>query len=570
MNTRKLRLWCFAFVALTLISLSETGMGQTPDPKAKATGSISGHVIINGKAAAGIAVGAFGGENPNRRMAAAQTATDSEGYYRLAGLAAGNYQITTFSTDLIAAEPTSDYSYGFSYFGSSKGVLLAAGEEVNEIDIKLVRGGVITGRVTDAENKPLIEERVNLQPVPEAGSRANPLPSGVSQMYQTDDRGVYRIYGLPAGRYRVSIGGDLSRGFFGGNSGYFQLTYHPDVTDAGRATIIDLAQGGQATNVDIRVGPYNETYSLAGRVVDAETGLPVSGVRIGLMLSRGQQTSMITTLPTLTGPDGKFTQQGFIPGRYAVYIASEYGDSEFYGDPVFFDIADKNVSGVEIKAVHGLSVSGTLVPENMNLKDLLKELPGLQVSAMSMPADGRMTASTIRSSGRGVVGADGSFQVSGLRPGRVLLSVMVPNATARVSILRISHGGIGLSQAQGFEIQPGQPVSGLQIAVVYGTGVIRGSVRFEGGVPAEAFRTEVICYRQTPRAFVGGATTDARGHFLLKGFAPGAYECGLQFIPGSGPSRRMPTIPLQPVNVVNDAEAELNFVVNLSPKEGGP
>jgi 5-hydroxyisourate hydrolase-like protein (transthyretin family) len=567
MATQRISLFRISITGILLLAGIAIANAQPAAPQPKPIGSISGHVIINGKAAAGITVGALGGENFNRRIPAAQTVTDSEGYYRLAGLAAGNYQITTFTANLTPAEPASDYPYGFP-FGSSKGVLLAAGEEVNEIDIKLVRGGVITGRVTDAENKPLVEERVSLQPIQESGSRTNRPPFGVSQMYQTDDRGVYRIYGLPAGRYKVSVGGDASRGFMGGINGYFQLTYHPDVSDASRATIIDLAEGGQITNVDIRVGPYHETYSVTGRVVDAETGLPISGVRVGLMLSRDQQTSMITNFPTPTGPDGKFSQQGFTPGRYGVYIASDYGDSEFYSDPVFFDVAEKNVSGLEIRGIHGLSISGTLVAENMQLRDLLKQLPGLEVSAMTTPADGRMTPSTIRSSGRGVVGADGSFQVSGLRPGRVSLSVLVPNATKRVSILRISYGGIGLSQ--GFEIQPGQAVSGVQIAVVYGTGVIRGSVRFEGAPPPEILRTEVICYRQAPRSFAGGATLDARGHFLLNGFAPGAYECGLQYAFAPGTSRRMPATPQQTATVTNDAEAELNFVVDLRAKEGGP
>ena len=36
----------------------------------------------------------------NRRIPAAQTTTDSEGSYHLTGLAGGNYQITTFTTNL--------------------------------------------------------------------------------------------------------------------------------------------------------------------------------------------------------------------------------------------------------------------------------------------------------------------------------------------------------------------------------------------------------------------------------------------------------------------------------------
>ena len=44
-----------------------------------------------------------------------------------------------------------DYQFG-GYYASAKGALLAEGENVTDIDIKLIRGGVITGRVTGAED----------------------------------------------------------------------------------------------------------------------------------------------------------------------------------------------------------------------------------------------------------------------------------------------------------------------------------------------------------------------------------------------------------------------------------
>jgi hypothetical protein len=515
-----------------------------------------------------MAVGAFGGDNSrNRRIPAAQATTDSEGFYHLAGLAAGNYQVTTFSTNLTPADLTDDFQFGFAYFGLSKNVLLAAGEEVKDFDIKLVRGGVITGRVTDAENKPIVEERVSLLPIREDG-RLGRLPIPVGQMYTTDDRGVYRIYGLPAGRYNVSVGADASRGYIGGANGYFQLTYHPDVTEATRATIIDLAAGGEATNVDIRVGRYEESYSMAGRVVDSETGVPISGARIGLMISRGGPPATVTTFGNPTAIDGKFSQPGLSPGRYGVYVAADSGDSGFYSDPVFFEVVDKNVSGLEIRAVRGLSISGTLVAENLQLKDLLQQLPGLEVSAITEPADGRMSPSTLRSSGRGPVAADGSFQVNGLRPGRVSFTVYAPNSVRRASILRMSHSGIGVSQ--GFELQPGQSVSSVQIVVEYGTGAISGSIKFEGGLPSGVQRTDVICYRQGRGLFAGGVSSDARGHFVMNGFAPGTYECGLQYIYAPGSSQRMPNTPRQTATVVNDAETELNFIVNPAVPGGGP
>jgi len=44
-------------------------------------------------------------------------------------------------------------------------VTIAEGETVEEIDFTLVRGGVITGRVTDVDGTPLRFNRINLKMV---------------------------------------------------------------------------------------------------------------------------------------------------------------------------------------------------------------------------------------------------------------------------------------------------------------------------------------------------------------------------------------------------------------------
>ena len=542
----------FSFVVLLCISTS----GSAQDAKPKPTGSISGHIIINSKGAAGVEVGAIGGDNFTRRLPAAQTKTDSEGFYRLEGLTAGNYQVITFTPQLTSAEPNSDFG---SMYSSSKGVLLAEGETVTDIDIKLIRGSVITGRVTDGDNKPVVEEHILLEPIAEQGQRPPRLPQ-YGMMYQTDDRGIYRIYGLPACRYRVSAGRSGPQ-LVGSLAGVYQQTYHPDVTDRSRATIIELTEGGEAKDVDIRLGRHDDTFGISGRVVDAETGLPIAGARIGLVMPRGSITMGIGTQTTA---DGKFTVDGVTAGRYGIYVPSDNGNSDFYSDPVFVNVSDRNVTDVEIKAVRGLTISGSVIGDNIDLKELLKQVPGLRVSANIAPPGG-MTETPIRSFGYGTVGGDGSFTITGLRPGRAMLSVMSPDAQKRPSIMKVSINGVGLTQ--GFEIERGQPVSGIQILVTYGTGAIRGSVTFQGA-SLSSFRVQVICRREETRTVGGGATLDARGHFVMRQLAPGSYDCGLQYVNASGgPQPRPPAPPPhQLVNVSNGVESELNFVVDLTPK----
>lgn len=556
------------FIAAMVIVAASVANCQSAGPTQKATGSISGHIIVEGKAAASIAVAAFNVDG-NRRVPTAQVKTDSEGFFKLVGLTAGTYQVATLTGNLTSVEPNAESPFGFDYFSASKPVLLSAGEDVSGIDLRFARGGVITGRVTDADNKPIVEETVSLHPVQDGPNTRMRPPVPIGQMYQTDDRGVYRIYGLLAGKYKVSVGRTATQGFIGSPYGFYPLTYYPDVIDASKAEIVEVLAGGQATNIDIHVNRHEDTYTVTGRIIDDETGAPVGGTSVTLMTSRGAQGFSSVYTGTPTGADGKFSLMGLASGPYGVYVSSDNGSAGVYSDPIYFEVVDKDVSDLEIKATRGASISGTIAGENIDLRDVLAQLPELQVSASVFPKDMRVNGSTIRSSGRSKVQADGSFQIIGLRPGRALIGVSNRDASRRPTIVRVEKDGVVATQ--GFEIAPGQSVAGVRVVVAFGNGVIRGSVKFEGGTLPNGYQAEISCWREGTRSFAGGANVDARGRFVISKLAPATYECTLEMLPfGPTPGQRPPKPQKQFVNVVNGSEVELNFVVDMSAKEVGP
>jgi len=85
-----------AAIVIVVASVANCQSANTPQ---KATGSISGHIIVDGKAAAGIAVAAFSVE-ASRRVPSTQAKTDSEGSFRLIGLAPGSYQVAILTGNL--------------------------------------------------------------------------------------------------------------------------------------------------------------------------------------------------------------------------------------------------------------------------------------------------------------------------------------------------------------------------------------------------------------------------------------------------------------------------------------
>src|SRR5580765_8206305 len=117
------------FSVVILLCMLTMARAQPKDASPPRTGSISGHVLIDNKAAANVEVAAYDFEGGNRRIPTAQARTDSEGYYHLTGLTAANYQVTSFTPSMVAAENGTQSAYNLPYFAVSKNVLLTAGED---------------------------------------------------------------------------------------------------------------------------------------------------------------------------------------------------------------------------------------------------------------------------------------------------------------------------------------------------------------------------------------------------------------------------------------------------------
>src|SRR6185369_8698199 len=108
----------------------------------------------------------------------------------------------------------------------------------------MLPGGVITGKITDADGKPLIDQNVLLSQV-DASFEAG----GWNSHLHTDDRGIYRAFGLRPGKYKVSVGQDESLPTDPRPA--YRQTFYPSVTDFAKATVIEVTAGSEATNIDI-------------------------------------------------------------------------------------------------------------------------------------------------------------------------------------------------------------------------------------------------------------------------------------------------------------------------------
>jgi protocatechuate 3,4-dioxygenase beta subunit len=493
----------------------------------------------------------------------AKTTTDEDGNYKLTGLAAGRHAVMPMAKAFVVAT-------GSAYNQPGQSVNVAEGEAITKIDFALVRGGVVTGRITDGEGHPLIGERVSVVLKDSRSDYDRQMTTFGGPKNQTDDRGVYRAYGLGPGNYKVSVGQAASGGgavsIMGMGGSHYVKTFYPSVQEESRATIIEIKEGTEVANIDISVGRSANGFSVSGRVIDADSGQPAPNVYIGhsLVNEANQQLSGMNFTGNQSDANGKFRLEGLRPGHYAVFTFPMGQDNSSYSEPTPFDISDSDVTGVEIKLRRGATISGMAVLENNSDPAVAAVLQTVQLYAYVEAKGGAP------SDARGQIGADGSFHLAGLAPGKARIEVQgFPTPPKGLSLVRTELDG--LEQPEGIEVTTGANITGVRLVFAYGTGSIRGDVRIEGGALPDGTNLQLLM-RSAPgdgRHFTRSLEIDARKHFVAENIPPGNYELTLR---AAMPDPKVPPLfePVkQTINVSNGAEVQVTLVINLAARGGG-
>jgi hypothetical protein len=555
-------------LAALIIGFSHQTLAQ--ESRKEPSGAISGRVMLGDKPVPRVVVMLTPSNQPvSTRTPPARATTDEDGNYRVTKVPPGSYNVMPYTLAFVV--PT-EAAFG----GPGKNVTLGEGEEVDGVDFSLTKGGVITGRVTDADGRPVIEQRVNILRVDERGQRVVASSYFNYYMFTTDDRGVYRLYGLTPGRYKVSAGEAMESGSvrFGFGGGTYKRTFHPDVADESRAAIVEVKAGGESSDIDIKLGSTSKTFVATGRVVDADSGKPLSNVMYGYGALVGQQQTLgaYGWTNNRTNADGQFRIDGLNAGRFAAFAVSTE-QSDFYSEPAVFEVTDSDVNGLEIKVRRGSSISGLAVIEGSDNADVLSRLSKLELRVFVQTQDVSSPIVAPIS-----IGPDGSFRITGLRPGKVHITLATyPTPQKGFSLLRVEREGV--TQQAGIEVGSGENVSGVRVVIGYGTAVVRGQIKVQGNEPTPDLRFRVLARRLADEGPMSlSATADVRGSFRFEGLIAGQYE--LTVLPmyvtpssSAGPPApgRIPqmTLAKQIVTVAEGTETEVTLNIDLGERDKG-
>jgi hypothetical protein len=177
--------------------------------------------------------------------------TDAEGKFAFKNLAAGTYRVIAVANGFVRQE------YGQrSQNGQGMPLPLAANQNMKDVALRLTPAGTVSGRILDENGQPALGIPVQLlrQTYNATGRTYQAVGAAAA-----DDRGQYRLFGVPPGRYYLNIGnppgpirmvapagGGVIGGQLAGGTAY-AFSYFPGVADASQAVMIEVKSGQEVS-----------------------------------------------------------------------------------------------------------------------------------------------------------------------------------------------------------------------------------------------------------------------------------------------------------------------------------
>jgi hypothetical protein len=382
-------------------------------------------------------------------------------------------------------------------------------------------------------------------------------PSGFSPQRQTDDRGIYRLYGLRPGAYIVMAGGKGSFSF-GMPTAYDAdaPTYYPS-TMRDTAVEVSLQAGQEMNGIDIR--HRGET----GRTISGTVSAPPSAVApssgtlmVAIKHASASAPESFAFLQSGAGERG-FSFEGLADGDYDLAAHNISSGEDNVATPSRrIQIRGADVTGIKLTLAPLGSIAGRLAFElappasDKNACTQARTPRPLETVIVARRDDaGGATSHPFLFTGTPETTADakGEFTVRALEAGRYRPGVRLPDEDFYVRSMELPlspskpapKAATAATTApavtahdparQAFTLRTGERLSGLIINVAHGAASLRGRVTAatEGApLPDSALRVHLIPADRAQADNVlryAEAAVLSGGAFSFKNLAPGRY-----------------------------------------------
>jgi Carboxypeptidase regulatory-like domain len=353
---------------------------------------------------------------------AQEVPTDDEGRFAVDGLAAGAYVVGAGPGELLATHLPRFFG-GPPWAGNeirAPRIVLKDGEVRTNVDIALVRAVAIEGRVIDTSGEAMARVAV---------TAINLRTELSSPAFETDDRGSFRVFGLPPGVYRVCATPRRASDPEGREAE--ARTCAPSIASDSQAEVITVKHDVDGVQIVLQ---RRATYSVSGSVIDS-AGIPVSG-RVGILSNTVRESGSV-----VEAIDGQFVAKGLLPGAYLMMTTirgpSNPGDTSPKPDKEVGLVPlqiDGDLQGVVLRTSRAARISGRLVFEGGRPATSQK-------MSVYVPYIDEMLHIYPGAPPRAEVGNDGRFVLEGLF-GRNTLSVLNLPSGSVVKAIRYNGADI--------------------------------------------------------------------------------------------------------------------------------
>ena len=426
--------------------------GETPP---KGTAVLKGQVTMSGTGAPVRRV-QIRAQSMDARGGGGVTSTDNNGLYEIRDLPAGRYAISAQKGGF------AQMSFGQRRPGDpGTPIELADGQTADKVNFVLTRGGVIAGTIVDDGGEPIAGAQVSaLRYQFIAGSRRLTTPPADGASDRTDDRGNFRLFGLPAGDYYVSGNNANFRfmppGATNTEQDGFAPTYYPGTPNVTEATRISLKAGQEMSGANFAL-IVARMARVRGRALTSR-GEPAAGSMA--MLAPADPYSgmaMMNMANAVVGADGNFDFANVAPGRYNLNVRPSGGmqnpSGEFAVMPI--TVGNEDLDNVMVTTHAGAIARGVVTTDDGSAPPFRPEQ--VQVFAQMTEPTAMMV-----NPGMNRIHDDYSFEITGLFGSRRFTAGIGAGMPAGWYLKSVLYDGQDITDS-GMTFEPGRTYDGVTV-----------------------------------------------------------------------------------------------------------
>jgi hypothetical protein len=431
---------------------------------------------------------------------------------------------------------------------------VGAGETHVDVTLNMGRGAAISGTVRDARGRPAPNVEVLVRPA--ASDIEARLPIRSNDAILTDDRGMYRAFGLAPGSYVVVALPQLTYGpaelhamtpaeidaalrslqtpqkpgtppaaadTRSSPRRMYVPVFHPQTTSQSDAATIKAGAGDDIGGIDVTLMLVS-AVNIEGQVLRPD-GASLAGTQVIISGAGSRMPITFASAPVQAvrpGPDGRFKYSNVAPGTYVVTARTQ--DRLLFATAQVTAGAD-DIRGLTLAMQPALTFGGSVrIDASASAQPRLSGLPiALQPPGGRGGGIGVMNNTSIglRPSASGAIAADGTFEITGVLPGTYGVSLTPPTGWRLRSVM--VDGRDMLDEVMTLD----RSVPGAVVTLTDRPTELSGSIQPQAGRPAAEFDVLVFSV-ESKHWFKGSRRTktarpDSDGRYAIKDLPAGDY-----------------------------------------------